>query len=522
MRPFSRRELLQASAAGLALSQVASARGLLVEQLLQDVCNAALDAAKKAGATYADVRIHRRRNESVEVRDDHVDSVGDHESYGLGVRVLVDGAWGFCAASRVQVKDAQGAAKTACDIARANAKVLTSKVELAPNPAHVDVWQTPLEKDPFKIPIADKAEVLLGITGELLKVPGVKYASAALQSRLEWKLFANSDGALLEQSITRMGPFYSATAIDEKTGEFESRAWEGQPRQAGWEWLEQSGFARDARRIGEECVQKLKSPSITEVGKKHLILHPSNLWLTIHESVGHPTELDRALGYEANFAGTSFATPDKLGKLKYGSDLVTLYADKTTPGALATVGYDDDGVRTGRWNLVEKGLFVGYQTTRDQAAWIGEKQSRGCCYAQDHRSVPFQRMPNVSLAPNPTKDLGVKDLIAATDDGIYVVGTGSWSIDHQRYNFQFTGQMFHEVKKGKLTRTLKDVGYQANSIEFWNSLDLLGGPSEWAIGSAFDDGKGEPPQSNPVSHGCPPARFKANILNTKAAKKGGA
>lgn len=504
----------------MAISRVAEGRGLLLEQLLQDVTSGALDAAKKAGASYCDVRIHRRRNESVSVRDDHVEGVGDNESYGVGVRVLVDGAWGFCATSRVQVKDAQGAAKTACDIARANAKVLTTKVELAPNPAHVDVWQTPLEKDPFKIPIADKAELLLDVTQELLKVPGVKYASAQLESRLEWKLFANSEGALIEQSITRIGPFYSATATDEKTGDFETRAWDGQPRQAGWEWLEQSRFRDDARRVGEEVVQKLKSPSVSELGKKHLILAPSNLWLTIHESVGHPTELDRALGYEANFAGTSFATPDKLGKLKYGSDLVTLYADKTTPGALATVGYDDDGVRTGRWNLVEKGLFVGYQTTRDQAGWIGEKASRGCCYAQDHKSVPFQRMPNVSLQPG-KQDLGMKDLIAATDDGIVVTGTGSWSIDHQRYNFQFTGQMFHEVKKGKITRTLKDVGYQSNSIEFWSSLDLLGGPTEWAIGSAFDDGKGEPMQSNPVSHGCPPARFKANVLNTKAAKKGG-
>ncbi|MBL8953577.1 MAG: TldD/PmbA family protein [Myxococcaceae bacterium] len=517
--PITRRDLFKASAAAVAVSQLAEARGLLVEALLQSVCAAALDAAKQAGASYADVRIHRRRNESVHVRDDHVESVGDVETYGAGVRVLVDGAWGFSASSRVQPKDVRAAAKTACDIARANAKVLASKVVLAPNPAHVDVWQTPLEKDPFKIPVADKAELLLDLTGELLGVPGVKFASASLESRLEWKLFANSEGALIEQSITRMGPSYAATAIDEKTGEFQSRAWEGQARQGGFEVLEQQNFRGDARRVGEECVQKLKSPSVGELGRKHVILHPSNLWLTIHESVGHPTELDRALGYEANMAGTSFATPDKLGKLKYGSDLVTLYADKTTPGGLATVGYDDDGVRTGRWNLVEKGLFVGYQTTRDQAAWVNEPASRGCSYAQDHRSVPFQRMPNVSLSPG-AKDLKVKDLIAATDDGIYVTGQGSWSIDHQRYNFQFTGQMFHEVKKGKVTRTLKDVGYQQNSIDFWNSCDLLGGASEWAIGSAFDDGKGQPMQSNPVSHGCPVARFKANILNTKS--KGGA
>ncbi len=518
---LTRRDVLHATAGAVALSRLgfAEARGLLIESLLQDVTSATLDAAKKAGASYADVRIHRRREESVTVRDDHVEGVGDHETYGIGVRVLVDGAWGFAASPHVDVKSAQKVAAVACDIAKANAKILTTRVELAPNPAHVDVWQTPLEKDPFKIPVADKAALLLDVTGELLKVPGVKYANASLQAMLEWKLFASSEGALLEQSITRLGPGYSATAIDEKSGEFVSRQWDGQSRQAGFEYLETSGFRAAARKVGEDTVEKLKAPSV-EPAKKTLILDPTNLWLTVHESVGHPTELDRAMGYEANFAGTSFATPDKLGKLKYGSDLVTIYADKTTPGGLATVGYDDEGVRTQKWNLIEKGLFVGYQTTRDQAAWIHEKASRGCSYAQDHRSVQFQRMPNVSLAPSATKDLKVKDLISATDDGIYIVGTGSWSIDHQRYNFQFTGQMFYEVKKGRITHALKDVGYQSSSPEFWSSLDLLGGPSEWMMGGALDDGKGEPEQSNAVSHGCPPARFKGvNILNTRAGKK---
>jgi TldD protein len=381
----------------------------------------------------------------------------------------------------------------------------------------VDVWQTPLIKDPFKIPVGDKAELLLAIAESLRKVKGVKFANAWISSRLEWKLFASSDGALLEQSITRLGPGYYATAVDEKSGEYVSRAWDGQAMQAGWEHLEQSRFVEDAALVGEEAVQKLKSaPAVA--GKKDLILHPTNLWLTIHESVGHPTELDRALGFEANFAGTSFATVDKLGKYTWAAPQVTLYADKTTPGGLATCGYDDDGVRTQKWNLIEKGRFVGYQTTREQAAWIGEPASRGCSYAQDHASVPFQRMPNISLVPG-EKDLKVADLIAATDDGIYIVGDGSWSIDHQRYNFQFGGQMFYEVKKGKVTRSLKDLGYQSNTPEFWKSCDLLGGRSTWQLGSAFDDGKGEPTQSNPVSHGCPAARFKkVNIINTKEGK----
>lgn len=514
---ISRRELLRASGAVLLAPALASARGLVTDATYLAVVAAALDAAKKAGASYADLRVHRRREETVSVRDDHLETIHDAERFGVGVRVLVDGAWGFASSPLVAPKEAARLATVACALAKANAAVQTRKVELAPNPAHVDVWQTPLEKDPFKLPVADKAEVLLAVSEKLRAVKGVRFCHAWVSSRLEWKLFASSDGALLEQSQTRLGPGYVATALHPTTGEFASRAWDGQALQKGWEHLEQSRFLEDATRVGEETVEKLHAPAV-EPGKKDLILDPTNLWLTIHESVGHPTELDRALGYEANFAGTSFATPDTLGT-PYAAPIVTLYADKTTPGGLATVGYDDDGVRTQRWNLVERGRFVGYQTTREQAAWLGEKASRGCSYAQDHGSVPFQRMPNVSLAPG-EKDLSTADLIKATDDGVYVVGTGSWSIDHQRYNFQFTGQMFYEVKKGRVTRTLKDVGYQSNTPTFWKSCDLLGGPSTWRLGSAFDDGKGEPMQSNPVSHGCPSARFRGvSIINT-GAKKG--
>ncbi len=514
---LSRRDLLAAGSA-LALSPaLASARGLVTDRLYLDVVAAALDAAKRLGASYADVRVHRRREEDVWVRDAHVDGLRDAERFGVGLRVLVDGRWGFASCPGVTVKDARRLADVACALARANAAVPGDPVTLAPNPVHVDVWQTPLLKDPFKLPVADKAELLLAVAERLRAVKGVTFCRARVSSRLEWKLFANTDGALLEQSQVRLGPGYSATAVHPTSGEFASREWDGAARQAGWELLEEARFLEDATRVGEEAVEKLHAASVTP-GVKALVLDPTNLWLTIHESVGHPTELDRALGYEANFAGTSFATPDTLGS-QYASPLVTLYADKTTPGALATCGYDDDGVRTQRWNLVERGTFVGYQTTREQAGWVGEAASRGCSYAQDHASVPFQRMPNVSLAPG-AKELSTKDLIAATDDGVYVVGTGSWSIDHQRYNFQFTGQMFFEVKKGRVTRALKDVGYQSNTPSFWKSCDLLGGPSTWQLGSAFDDGKGEPMQSNPVSHGCPSARFgQVNVINT-GAKRG--
>jgi TldD protein len=517
---LSRRQFLTstgvAAAAVLTRASLTDARGLVTEPVLLAVLDAALSTAKAGGASWADVRIHRRREENVSVRDDHGEGAADSERYGVGVRVLKDGAWGFAATSRVDAGEVKRAALSAVAIATANASLRSKPIELAPEPAHVDVWQTPMQKDPFKIPIADKLELLLEVSNTLRRSQkATAFSEASLSTRLEWKLYANTDGALVEQAITRIGPAYSVTLV--KDGDFVSRGWDGQGRQAGWEWIAESRFVEDAEQVAEDARVKLAAAPV-EPGRRDLILSPENLWLTIHESVGHPTELDRALGDEANFAGTSFATPEKRNTLQYASPIVTLYADKTTPGGLATCGYDDDGVKTGRWNLVEKGRFVGYQTTRDQAGWIGETASRGCSYAQDHASVPFQRMPNVSLQPS-EKDLGVKELIAATDDGVYVQGDGSWSIDHQRYNFQFTGQMFFEVKKGKLTRALRDVGYQSNTLEFWNACDLIGGPKEFRLGAAFDDGKGEPMQSNPVSHGCPPTRFKKiSVINTRAKK----
>jgi len=518
---ISRRSFLKGSAlAALGLAargRLASARGLLVDASLDEIIGRALAAAKKAGATYADCRLVRRRGENISTREDHIVAVGWRESYGVGVRVIADGAWGFAASSRADAKEAERVAGLAVAIAKANAENVKSPVALAPTPVHVDVWQTPLTKDPFKIPLEDKAELLLAINRAALAVAGVKFCASNYAGFGEWKLLATSEGAYIEQEVTRVGPGYTVTVVDSDSGRFQTRAHDFAAAQGGWELVEGSTLLADAPRIADEAVQKIKAKSV-EPGKKDLILDPTNLWLTIHESIGHPTELDRAMGFEANYAGTSFATPDKLGKLSYGSPLVTVIADKTDLPGLATCGYDDEGVKTQKWDLIRDGRFVGYQTTREQAAFIGEKESRGTCYAQDFKSFPFQRMPNVSLAPGP-KDLGVKDLIAATDDGVYIVGTGSWSIDHQRYNFQFGGQAFYEVKKGKIAGMLKDVAYQAVTLDFWHALDMLGGPKEWRMGGALGDGKGEPSQSNAVSHGCPPARFRGvNILNTNTRK----
>ncbi len=482
----------------------------------EDVLERALSAAKRAGATYADARIVRRRTERVATREDHILSVASGETYGIGIRVIADGAWGFASTPLVTVASAEETARKAVAIARAARPALKHPVELAPAPVAKGKWSTAMQLDPFEVPLADKAAYLLSLWALVKNVPLVKFASGAIESHSEHKIFASTDGSLVEQTQTRIAPSFSVTAVD--GGQFESRVSEVPPMQAGWEYVTGSAIVKDARRIAEDAVKKLKSPSVT-AGRRDLILAPSNLWLTIHESVGHPTELDRILGLEANYAGTSFATTDKLGKLEYGSNIVTIYADKIVPGGLASCGWDDDGVATQRWDLIKDGTLVGVQTTRDQAAWIGEKASRGTAYAQDHASVPFQRMPNVSLAPSP-KDTSLAEIIAATEDGVLVTGTGSWSIDHQRYNFQFSGQMFHEVKGGKITRTLRDVAYQSNSLDFWRACDMIGGQASWELHGSLHVGKGEPGQSNSVSHGCPPARFKkVDILNVNARGK---
>jgi TldD protein len=329
----------------------------------------------------------------------------------------------------------------------------------------------------------------------------------------EQKYFASTEGSHIQQSLIRSYPTFNVTAVDRTTGKFYQRAALTAPMGMGYEYIESYPLLEEARVAAEEAVAMHKAKP-APAGQKTLILHPTNLWLTIHESVGHSTELDRALGYEANLAGTSFLTTDKLGKFEFGSKIVNLVADKTQDRAIATCGYDDDGVKTTRWHLIKDGVFVDYQTTRDQAHLIGRKASHGCSYADNWASIPFQRMPNVSLEPG-EKDLTEQDIISATDDGVYIKGDASYSIDQQRYNFQFSGQTFWEVKGGKITTQLRDLAYQSNTPEFWKSCDLVGGKSTYALGGAFSDGKGQPMQINSVSHGAPITRFaRVNILNT--------
>jgi TldD protein len=480
---------------------------------LRDLADAALAAAKKAGASYADVRINRYRNQFIFTRDRRIQNIVNTEDYGFGVRVIVDGTWGFSSSSVVTKDEMARVAAQAAGIAKANRKVNAEPVVLAPVEAYNTSWKTPVKKNPFEMPLQPKIDLLMQINDVALKVPGASFVNAFMQFVNEEKYFASTEGSHIQQSLIRSYPNFNVTAVDRSTNKFYSRRALTTPMGMGYEYVESYPLIEEARVAAEEAVAMHKAKPVT-AGQKTLILHPSNLWLTIHESVGHPTELDRALGYEANYAGTSFLTTDKLGKFQFGAPHVNLVGDKTQNDALATCGYDDDGVKTSRWHIIKDGIFVDYQTTRDQAHLIGQKASHGCSYADSWSSIPFQRMPNVSLEPG-AKDLTEKDIIGATDEGIYIKGDASYSIDHQRYNFQFSGQTFWEVKGGKITTQLRDVAYQSNTPEFWKSCDMLGGKSTYELGGAFSDGKGQPGQSNSVSHGCPIARFaRVNVLNT--------
>ncbi|MCA9717027.1 MAG: DUF1501 domain-containing protein, partial [Myxococcales bacterium] len=438
--------------------------------------------------------------------------VSHSEEYGLAVRVLCEGAWGFAATPRLEPRAVKAVVAQAIAQARKNAMLRPGPIELAPAPAAVGSWVSPHEVDPFTVPIKDKAEYLINAANATLKVPGVKHVDAFSFAVREEKLLLTSDGTRTLQVFFRVNPGFSATAVDGRRGRFASRAHEVEPMLAGWEHCQAADFVGAGPKIGEDAVRKLHAASV-EPGEQTVILAPSNLWLTIHESIGHPTELDRALGYEANFAGTSFMRAEDTGKLRVGSERVHLVADRTQPGGLATTAWDDEGVAAQRWDIIKDGVLVGWQTTREQAGWIHEPASRGCSYADGYGSVAFQRMPNVSLQPG-AEGYTTEDLINATDRGILITGRGSWSIDHQRYNFQFGGQYFWEIRNGRLTRPLRDVAYQANTVDFWRSCDMIGGVDAYRLGGSFSDGKGEPGQSNAVSHGCPPARFRVNVLNT--------
>ena len=484
---------------------------------MKELADIALNTAKMKGATYADIRINRYYNQFINTREKRVTNIVNTESYGFGVRVIVDGVWGFAASHNVTKEEIARITEAAIAIARANKTIQRTRVELVPVKAYTDTWKTPIKKDPWDVSLSTKVDLLLKINEEAGKAkgPGPLFVDSSMFFRKESKYFASTDGSYLDQLIVASWPNFTVTSVDEKGGKFEQRSCLAAPTGKGYEYIEEYPLLAEAPLAAEEAIKKHTAKAV-EPGKKDIVLDPTNMWLTIHESIGHATELDRILGYEANYAGTSFVTVDGIGKLQYGSQFVNIVADKTQTDGLATVGYDDDGVKTRQWDLIRDGKLVDLQAIRDQATIIGHKESHGCCYADNWSSVPFQRMPNVSLQPaTGDKSISAEDLMADVKDGVYVVGDSSYSIDQQRYNFQFSGQTFWEIKNGKKGQMLRDVAYQSRTPDFWNSCDGVGSRQHYKLGGSFFDGKGQPGQVNAVSHGCPPARFrKVNILNT--------
>jgi TldD protein len=492
----------------------------VVKELLME----SLNAAKLAGAGYADARIGRYMQNFVVTREKQIINVVDTDSIGIGVRALVEGTWGFGASRDMTKAGVAAAAREAVAIAKANRRARDRAVQLAPTPAVPNAtWKNAFEIDPWTIPVEEKADLLLKANAEGMKAPNVKFVFGAMFFRKMERNYANTDGSVIAQTVVQSGLGQQFTAVSPDFSDFQNRGSTLPPVGRGWEWVLQQNLVERSREWGEEASEKLKAKPV-EVGRYDLVLHPSHLWLTIHESIAHPTELDRAMGYEANYAGTSFvAPPDKfLGQFKYGPEFMHIQGDRSQAGALGTIGYDDEGVAPDDFLIIKGGVVNDYQTTREQAMWLDwwyKKQKRptrshGCSYADNWSSVQFQRMPNVSLLPGEA-DRTFDDVVAATDKGIAIIGDGSFSIDQQRYNAQFGGQLFYEIKGGKRVGMLKDVAYQMRTPDFWNAMDMIGGKRSYEVWGSFSDGKGQPGQVNAVSHGAVPARFRQiNVINT--------
>ena len=501
-------------------------------QFKRRLADAALNAATGGGASYCDVRIGRYLRQFVMTREDKVENVVSEESTGVGVRVIANGAWGFAATSELTADAVVRAARQATAIARANARIQTEPVQLAPVRGVGEVsWRTPIERNAMEVPLEEKVELLLGVNADAINA-GADFVSSRMFAVNEQKYFASTDGSYIDQDVHRIWAPMSVTAVDKDSGKFRTRSGLSAPMGLGYEYFDADpaqkfvspngvvnyghsyDMLEDAVAAAKQAREKLSAPSV-EPGRYDLVLDPSHTWLTIHESVGHPLELDRVLGYEANYAGTSFATLDKREDgFQYGSDLVTIFADKTQPGSLGAVAYDDEGVECKRWDLIRDGILVDYQAIRDQAHILGKDESDGCCYADSWSTVQFQRMPNVSLAPGRTP-LSVEDMIKDVENGIYIIGDGSFSIDQQRYNAQFGGQLFYEIKDGEITGMVEDVAYQIRTPEFWNACSAICDESDYRLGGSFFDGKGQPSQVSAVSHGSATARFDGiNVINT--------
>ncbi|GAA4220450.1 TldD protein [Streptosporangium album] len=481
---------------------------------MRRLADAALQRARDLGAEHADFRLERVRAETLRLSDASLEGSIDADDLGYAVRVVKNGTWGFASGIDLTPEAAVKVAEQAVEVAVISAAVNREPIELAPEPVHSDVtWVSAYDVDPFEVPMRDKVTLLAGWSDGLLRDPRVDHVQASLQQVKEQKFYADTAGTSTTQQRVRLYP--ELEVMKTADGRFETMRTLAPPVGRGYEYLTGTAwdFPGELARLPELLEEKLRAPSV-EAGQYDLVVDPSNLWLTIHESIGHATELDRALGYEAAYAGTSFATFDQLDKLVYGSQVMNVVGDRTTEHGLSTIGYDDEGVATRRFDIVSGGVLTGYQLDRRMARLKGLGASNGCAFADSPGNMPIQRMANVSLLPAPDGP-STEGLISGVERGIYVVGDKSWSIDMQRYNFQFTGQRFYRIENGRLAGQVRDVAYQATTTDFWRSMAAVGGPQTYVLGGAFNCGKGQPGQVAPVSHGCPSALFRnVRILNT--------
>jgi TldD protein len=471
---------------------------------VRDVCARAIEEALSAGAEYADARAVVRRDQHLSVKNGEVESASDGESEGLGVRVLVAGAWGFAGDARLSEAGAANAAQRAVDFARASAQRARQRVELADRPVEHGEWRTAVERDPITVPLEEKIDLLLKAVAAA-RHPDVKIVEASARTMREERVFRSSDGADVFQKFVECGAGLDAYA--QADGRVQVRSYPsahgGSSAQAGWEYVESLGLEDEAPRVAEQASALLHADPCRATTTT-LVIDSEQVGLQVHESVGHPTELDRVYGTEAAYAGTSFLKADDLGSLRYGSELMNITADPTTPQGLGTYAWDDEGVPGTRAAVVHAGILEGFLTSRETAATLGGGRG-GSMRADGWGRMPLVRMTNLHLEPG---EGSLDDLLADVDDGIYLETNKSWSIDDKRLNFQFGTQIAWEIQKGKLGRILRDATYMGSTPEFWGSLDAVAGPEEWRMHGLTNCGKGQPGQSAHVSHGTSPARFR--------------
>ncbi|NJK99544.1 MAG: TldD/PmbA family protein [Spirulinaceae cyanobacterium RM2_2_10] len=476
-----------------------------------ELAQLAVDLMRQAGCDYGDIRVCETRQQQLMARDRSLHTLQDNISSGFGVRVLVAGAWGFAASPQQTPAAIAHVVQQAVAVAHASRLSQQEPVRLAPVEAHRDTYVTPIVTDPFAVPLETKAELVLSLTEGLLSAghSAVTRAWAQLSFSREAKVFASTEGALIDQTIYRSYPAYGCMAVGD--GDAQSRSYERSPLNCGYEHIDREDLLSQVERVAAEAAAKLQAPDGPASEQTTLILLPTNLYLTIHESVGHPTELDRVFGYEANFAGTSFATTDQLGSLRYAAPWVNFVGDRTLAAGRSTVGYDDEGVKAQRWPLVQDGILVDYLTDRETAYRLGRATSNGCAFADSWASVPMVRIPNLSLEPGAaggSHTATLAEMIADTESGILIDGLGSFSIDQQRRNFQFGGDAFWRIERGQVTGMLKNVTYHSQTTEFWNQVDALGDAASWQPCGTNICGKGEPLQFAQMTHGCVPVRVR--------------